>query len=162
MPNDFEVQKARRQAISELIRQGAVSTQSELVNGLQLRGFTATQSSVSRDLRHLGVAKVAGAYVLPATFLSAEESARNGGLDSVELSRWVRSVQAAGPHLMIVRTAVGAAPQVAASLDAKGWPEIAGTVAGDDTIFVATEGKAAQSRVARRLFDAGGPAPALG
>jgi len=156
MPNDFEVQKERRQVISDLIRQGNISTQADLVRGLQQRGFTATQSSVSRDLRQLGVAKVAGAYVLPATYRSAGKDGSERGLSPEDISRWVRSVRAAGPNLMVVRTAVGAAQQVAATVDDMGWPEIVGTVAGDDTIFLATEGKSAQSRVARRLFDTSG------
>lgn len=155
MPNDPEVHQQRRQLISEIIRTGDISTQAELVEGLRRRGFTATQSSVSRDLHYLGVAKVAGTYVLPATYLDADQKARpNGnGNGATDLSRWVRSVHAAGPYLLVVRTAVGAASQVAALLDDLGWEEIVGTVAGDDTIFLATESKAAQSRVARRLFD---------
>jgi transcriptional regulator of arginine metabolism len=152
MPTDAEVRRQRRQVLSELIRQGNVHSQSELVDGLRQRGFSVTQSSVSRDLRDLRVGKVAGVYVLPATFLSVDEP---DGEDEVpgEISRWVRSVHAAGPNLLVVKTAQGSAMQVATLLDRMSWNEIVGTVAGDDTIFIATEGKAAQSRVARRLFE---------
>ncbi len=156
MPENHEVTRQRRQALSDLIRTGKVSTQIEIVAGLRQRGFTATQSSISRDLRQLGVAKVGGSYVLPATFLRPEKQDANGAFEPSELSRWVRSVHPAGPYLLVVRTAVGAAPQVAATIDGLGWSEIIGTVAGDDTIFLATESKDAQSRVARRLFDATG------
>jgi transcriptional regulator of arginine metabolism len=158
MPEDHDVQRQRRQLISELIRAGQVSTQSELVDGLRQRGFMATQSSISRDLRQLGVAKVSGIYVLPATFLDAKNDAVNGTLDPTDLSRWVRTVHAAGPYLLVVRTSIGAAPQVASTVDNLNWPEVVGTVAGDDTIFIAVESRGAQSRVARRLFDASGSA----
>lgn len=156
MPESQDVARERRQALSQIIRNGTVSTQAEIVSALRQLGFTATQSSISRDLRQLGVAKVGGGYVLPATFLKPEKQAPNGAFEPSELSRWVRSVHAAGPNLLVVRTAIGAASQVAATIDGLGWAEIVGTVAGDDTIFVATEHKAAQARVARRLFDAAG------
>ena len=153
MPTDADVRRQRRQVLSELIRQGNVHSQAELVDGLRQRGFSVTQSSVSRDLRDLRVGKVAGTYVLPATFLSVDEGAGTNSEIPTEVSRWVRNVHAAGPNLLVVKTAQGAAMQVATSLDHMAWPEIVGTVAGDDTIFIATDGKVAQSRVARRLFE---------
>lgn len=152
MPNDNEVQQLRQQAVTELIREGQVRSQSDIVDRLQKRGFTATQSSVSRDLRSLGVAKVSGQYVLPATYLTPERKNGRDGVSGNDLARWVRSVRAAGPNLLVVRTAVGAASQVAAAVDREEWPEVVGTVAGDDTIFVATANKSAQGVVARRLF----------
>ena len=156
MPTDAEVRRQRRQVLSELIRQGNVHSQAELVDGLRQRGFTVTQSSVSRDLRDLRVGKVAGTYVLPATFLSVSGNGSSGSVDDElpnEISRWVRSVHAAGPNLLVVKTSQGSAMQVATNLDRMSWPEVVGTVAGDDTIFIATDGKVAQSRVARRLFE---------
>jgi len=153
MPQNQEVHQQRRQLISEIIRAGNIATQAELVDGLRKRGFTATQSSISRDLSYLGVAKVAGAYVLPATYLNADLDPKLPTGGSSDIARWVRTVHAAGPYLLVVRTAVGAASQVAVLLDSMRWPEIVGTVAGDDTIFLATESKVAQSRVARRLFE---------
>ncbi len=153
MPPDPDVTRQRRQALTELIRQGAAGTQAELVAGLRSRGFTATQSAISRDLKHLGVAKVGGCYVLPATFLTPPAQGANGAFEASDLARWVKSAHAAGPYLLVVRTAVGAASQVAATLDGLGWGEIVGTVAGDDTIFLATESKNAQAKVARRLFE---------
>ena len=153
MPQNQEVHQQRRQLISEIIRAGNIATQAELVDGLRKRGFTATQSSISRDLSYLGVAKVAGSYVLPATYLSADLDPKHPAANAADLSRWVRTVHAAGPYMLVVRTAIGAASQVAVLLDALRWPEIVGTVAGEDTIFIATESKVAQSRVARRLFE---------
>jgi transcriptional regulator of arginine metabolism len=159
--------------LEELVRQGDVHSQAELVERLRARGFDVTQSSVSRDLRDLRVGKVAGRYVLPATFFSSPEgSASSSGPSSrritdtagaagsedplaSEIARWVVGVHTAGPNLLVVKTVEGAAMQVAANLDQAAWSEVAGTVAGDDTIFVATAGRAAQNRVARRLTSSG-------
>jgi transcriptional regulator of arginine metabolism len=109
-------------------------------------GFPATQSSVSRDLRELGVAKRGDRYVLP------EESAPV--LDDFStVSRFVRGIRPAGPNLIVVRTTAGAAQSVAIVLDRADWPEAAGTLSGDDTIFVATANAAAQRRLLARLHD---------
>src|SRR5690606_8258597 len=104
-------------------------------------GFVATQSSVSRDLRDLGAAKLKNGYRLPERMLDG-----NGELlESV--AEFVRDIRTAGPNLLVVRTATGAAQRVAVTLDRIDWPEIVGTLSGDDTIFVAT----ANSTEPRRL-----------
>ena len=78
------------------------------------------------------------------------------GLDSASLgvsAEFVRAVAPAGPNLLVVRTAIGAAQRVALTLDRLNWPEIVGTLSGDDTIFIATTTLANQRRVQRRLQD---------
>lgn len=107
-------------------------------------GHHATQSSVSRDLRELGVAKQGDRYVLP------DESAP--ALDNfAAVAAFVRDLKAAGPCLTVIRTTAGAAQSVAIVLDRAQWPEIVGTLSGDDTIFVATQGAATQRRLIARL-----------
>lgn len=142
-----EQQLARRNAIAELLSRHRIARQSELVARLRSLGHDATQSSVSRDLRELGVAKQSGAYTLPA----------NGGrFDDLALrssAEFVRSMAPAGPNLLVIRTAIGAAQRVALTLDRLSWPEIVGTLSGDDTIFVATTTLASQRRLQRRLKD---------
>ncbi|MGD8808096.1 MAG: hypothetical protein PVG24_00755 [Gammaproteobacteria bacterium] len=140
-------QLARRNAIAELLTQHRIARQSELVARLRARGLDATQSSVSRDLRELGVAKQGGRYSLPP---------RAGGSGSEALyssAEFVRSIEPAGPNLLVIHTAVGAAQRVALTLDRLNWPEIVGTLSGDDTIFVATTTAANQRRLHRRLKD---------
>ncbi|MEE8236036.1 MAG: hypothetical protein V3R53_04515, partial [Gammaproteobacteria bacterium] len=60
-------------------------------------------------------------------------------------------IQAAGPNLTVIKTAIGAAQRVAVFLDRSGWPEIVGTLSGDDTIFIATRNGQAQRRLRTRL-----------
>jgi transcriptional regulator of arginine metabolism len=107
-------------------------------------GFEVTQSSVSRDLRELGVAKVGGRYVAPAA-----PGAQDNAIEQV--AGFLRTVRPAGPHLTILLTAVGAAQAVGVALDRAAWPEVLGSIAGDDTIFLATAGAREQTRLLHRL-----------
>jgi transcriptional regulator of arginine metabolism len=135
----------RREAIMRILRGGAVRNQQDLVRLLKKEGHVVTQSSVSRDLRDLGVLKAAGGYVLPP-----EETARANG-DFRTLVQFVRGVKHAGPCLTVVRTTIGAAQSVAVAIDKAEWPEVVGTISGDDTIFIATNGASAQSTLNERL-----------
>jgi transcriptional regulator of arginine metabolism len=138
-------QTERRNAIVRLLRTGAVGKQADLVRLLKKEGHDVTQSSISRDLRDLGVLKASGRYVLPS-----EDVVHTNG-DFGTLGQFVREVRAAGPTIAVVKTTVGAAQSVAVALDRAGWPEVVGTVSGDDTIFIATSGARAQSKLLARL-----------
>jgi transcriptional regulator of arginine metabolism len=144
MPNDQEVRQNRQRAILSVLRRGNVRLQDDLAERLGRLGFEVTQSSVSRDLRELGVTKVGGRYVAPA-----KPEGETGAIEGV--STFLRGAKAAGPHLTVLRTAVGAAQAVGAALDQARWPEVVGSVAGDDTIFVATASAREQTRLLRRL-----------
>ena len=145
MPTAIAHQSARRRAISKLLELNPVSRQSELVRLLQTEGFDATQSSVSRDLRELGAIKLTNGYSLSEPHRIDNESEQ--GL----VVEFVRDVRPAGVNITVITTAVGAAQRVAVTLDRMGWPEIVGTLSGDDTIFVATAGLAQQRRLGARL-----------
>ncbi len=145
MPTDLEQRDRRRRVIVELVRRARVASQEELLERLAARGIEATQPSVSRDLRDLGVAKAGGRYVL------AGEAAGASGEGLAEVAPFILDVRPAGPHLTVVLTTVGAAQTVAIALDRAGFPELAGTVAGDDTIFAATRTAAEQRRFVERL-----------
>ncbi len=134
-----DLHQARREALIYLLRTRRVTSQEELVAMLGERGIEATQSSVSRDLRYLGVGKVGGRYLPPGGERGSDE-------DLASAARFARRVRPAGPHLAVVQTAVGTAQTVALAIDRAGWPEVAGTIAGDDTIFVATANARAQAR----------------
>ncbi len=138
-------QLERRSAIVKILRHGVVRRQRELVGLLRQDGHEATQSSVSRDLRDLGVLKASGRYVLPP-----DEITRANG-DFGALAQFVRQIRAAGPSLTIIRTTIGAAPSVAVAIDKAEWPEVVGTISGDDTIFIATERASAQAALVGRL-----------
>ena len=138
-------QHRRRRAIAELLRNHEIRRQSELVPLLRAKGLEATQSSISRDLRELGVAKLTAGYSLP------QQSRRNNA-DALRLvAEFIRNIRPAGPNLLVITTAVGAAQRVCVTLDRAEWPEVVGTISGDDTIFVATAGAGAQRRLSARL-----------
>ena len=135
----------RRGAIVRLLRAGPVRRQADLVRLLKKEGYDATQSSISRDLRDLGVLKASGRYVLPP-----DELARANG-DFGTLAQFVRQLRRAGPSITVLRTTIGAAQSVAVAIDKAEWPEVAGTLSGDDTIFIATANARAQQELISRL-----------
>jgi transcriptional regulator of arginine metabolism len=134
----------RRATILRLLRGSAVRRQGELVDLLKREGFEVTQSSVSRDLRDLGVVKAAGRYLPPEAGARALD-------DFGALRPFVRGVATAGASLTVLRTTTGSAQTVAAAIDKAEWPEVVGTISGDDTLFIATDTAAAQSAVVARL-----------
>lgn len=140
---------ARRAAILRILRGSTVHNQEELVKALSRQGFEATQSSVSRDLRELGVAKAGDHYIVPA------ESA-SGDNPFAAVANFVVEVRTAGDSLTVVKTTTGTAQSVAVAIDEAGWPEIVGTISGDDTIFVATQDDREQRRLRERLRGAFG------
>jgi transcriptional regulator of arginine metabolism len=143
MPAETESRQKRHAAILEILRGQPVARQTQLVELLRDKGIDATQSSVSRDLRQLGVTKFDQAY--------APAEPVDDGPDRMLMGEFVREIQTAGANLTVVRTAVGAAQRVAVYLDRSGWIEIVGTLSGDDTIFVATRTAAEQRRLVAKL-----------
>jgi transcriptional regulator of arginine metabolism len=135
----------RRGAIVRLLRAGPVRRQADLVRLLKKEGFEATQSSISRDLRDLGVLKASGRYVLPA------DEVTRSNRDFSTLAQFVRQLRRAGPSITVLRTTIGAAQSVAVAIDRAEWPEVAGTLSGDDTIFLATVNARAQDELIGRL-----------
>ena len=135
---------ARRSMLAKIIREQPIGRQAELVAMLRKHGHAATQSSVSRDLRELGVAKQGDRYVLP------EPGARVKN-DFATLREFVSAVHTAGANLTVLKTTVGSAQSVAVAIDTSRWPEVIGTISGDDTIFIATAGAQEQRKLAERL-----------
>ena len=128
-----------------ILREGLVRRQEDLVRLLKNEGHEVTQSSVSRDLRDLGVLKAGGRYVLPPDELTRTNR------DFGTLAQFVRGLKRAGPSITVIRTTIGAAQSVAVAIDKAEWPEVAGTISGDDTIFIATANARAQDELVNRL-----------
>jgi transcriptional regulator of arginine metabolism len=145
MPSAILEQHERRQAIARLLDEHAIHRQAELVELLRGAGYNATQSSVSRDLRDLGAVKLKNGYSLP------KQSELSNAQALHVVAEFVREIRTAGPNLLVITTAVGAAQRVAVTLDRLNWPEVVGTLSGDDTIFVATVGSTQQRRLRGRL-----------
>jgi transcriptional regulator of arginine metabolism len=149
MPDPADMQTERRQAIRQVLERAPAATQQDLVDALTAQGFHATQSSVSRDLKGLGAVKSGKGYELP--------DAKTGGENEItSVADLLRNLSPAGPHLLVIKTAIGAAQRVALALDRCGWPEIVGNVGGDDTVFTATATAAAQRTLLHKICRAAG------
>ena len=124
----------RRTQIVDLLRNEKVETQNDLRRKLKRRGIHVTQATVSRDIEELGLVKTRTGYRLPAAvgpMASLEPTL------SIVLKEFLSETRLAA-NLVILKTRPGNAHSVAAALDANPWDEVIGTIAGDDTIFVAT------------------------
>lgn len=121
----------RQGQILKVVRSKRVYTQDELAQELKAEGIVATQVTLSRDIRDLGLAKTAQGYQELGVAV-AEKSKQGFENFGIEFVTDVKSAQ----NLVVLRTTPGNASTVAVTLDAEGWPEIVGTVAGDDTILV--------------------------
>jgi len=128
----------RQQKILTLIQAKPVGTQEDLRALLERAGMTATQSSVSRDLEELGVVKHHGHYTLPRT---------NGAA-----TRGLVSLDQAGDSLVVARTVPGLASAVAVEIDAASIQEIVGTIAGEDTIFIAVRDAKSQRSAVKEIW----------
>ena len=131
--------ETRQKKILSLIRAKPIGTQEELKSLLERAGLPATQSSVSRDLEELGVVKHRGHYAVPRA-----NGAAARGLLSLDLS---------GDNLVIARTEPGLASAVAVEIDGAAIIEIVGTLAGEDTIFVAVKDQKSQRVVMKKIWE---------
>jgi transcriptional regulator of arginine metabolism len=154
----MEVMKQLRQrAIRDLVEQRPIRTQQELAAALRERGFRATQATISRDVAELGLGKGSregrAAYVLPPRLRDAEVSGED------RLRRLLADVPVefrVADLMLVIKTLPGSAHAVAAALDRTRWPEIIGSIAGDDTVFVATGDRGSLRRLRDRLMGLSG------
>ncbi|HZR32111.1 MAG TPA: ArgR family transcriptional regulator [Terriglobales bacterium] len=138
---------ARQKAILELVSKDSIGNQDELQHALSKKGFKVGQATLSRDVHELGLVKTGSGYALPEGGLALEAA-----LPSVSRLVWefVLEVRAA-QNLLVIKTTVGSAQPVAAALDAESWPEVVGTIAGDDAILIVTPDKKAANKLALRI-----------
>jgi transcriptional regulator of arginine metabolism len=129
----------RQKKLLSLIRARPFGTQAELRDSLERAGVPATQSSLSRDLEELGIVKHHGHYTVPKS---------NG-----PAARGLLSLDLAGENLVIARTEPGLASAVAVEIDGAALTEIVGTLAGEDTVFVAVRDQKEQRAAMRRIWE---------
>jgi len=146
------MKQLRQRAIRDLVEQRPIRTQQELAAALLERGFRTTQATISRDVAELGLLKApkggTKAYALPPRLIEAEASGED------RLRRLLRDLPAEFREaglILVIRTLPGSAHAVAAALDRARWPEVAGSIAGDDTVFVALVDRTSVKRVRVRL-----------
>ena len=133
------LKRARQQKILNLIRAKPIGTQEALREHLERSGVSATQSSVSRDLEELGVVKHHGRYALPQT---------NG-----DAKRGLLGLDTAGEVLIVAKCLPGRASAVAVEIDDAALPEIVGTLAGEDTIFIAVRDQKGQRASMKKIWE---------
>jgi transcriptional regulator of arginine metabolism len=140
---------ARQRAILELLHRGPVESQEELQGFLARRGFEAGQATLSRDIRELGLIKTPDGYSAARATAASEPV-----LPSVSrlVREFVVDVRLA-QNLLVLKTSVGSAQPVAAALDSEDWPEVVGTIAGDDTILVISPDNKTAQQLVRRIHE---------
>ena len=144
--------RRRREAVSRILRAGRVTTQEELLESLRREGVRATQGTLSRDLARLGARRVSrpdGSYYEAGDGAPAAVAAAVAGLVSAV---------ATNGSLVVIRTLPGSAPAVARAIDLARRTDVLGTIAGDDTVFVAPARNRGSRALATRLaglFEAG-------
>ncbi|HUG48993.1 MAG TPA: arginine repressor [Candidatus Limnocylindria bacterium] len=151
------MKQLRQQQIRAILEQRPIRTQHELAAALRERGFRATQATVSRDVAELGLVKLGRGgvqvYVLPSRGQDAEASGDERLaklLDDLPID-----VHEAG-LLLVMRTVPGSAHAIAAALDRARWPEVVGSIAGDDTLFIAFSERGSLQRARKRLLSLAG------
>jgi transcriptional regulator of arginine metabolism len=133
------LKQERQKRILNLIRARPIGTQEALRAQLERAGVPATQSSVSRDLEELGIVKHHGRYALP-----------HGNGDA---TRGLLSLDIAGEVLIVARCLPGRASSVAVEIDDAAMPQIVGTLAGEDTIFIAVRDQKSQRAAMKNIWE---------
>lgn len=126
------MKQQRHSSIRELLSQSSVANQDELRIKLADRGFHVTQATLSRDIRELRLSKGPSGYTLSALEEDGEDSLP--GIHDVLRSFGLEARQAL--NLLVLVTRTGGAQPVAAGIDYEDWPEVVGTIAGDDTVLI--------------------------
>ena len=143
------VKLPRHAAILELVRTRRVASQEQLRELLAERGIEVAQATLSRDIRTLGLIKApdgqgGSAYAIPA-----------GGADTApNLQRLLPALYLGADgvgNLLVLKTLVGGAQPIAVAIDAEGWPEIVGTLSGDDTILIVLRSPEHRDRIVQRI-----------
>lgn len=139
-----DAKQQRHRLLRNLVASGAMHTQEDLVEALRLEGISVTQATVSRDIVELGLVRTAAGgrviYTLPESVALTDSSVARRRLSN--LLREIPLAFGESAALLVVRTAPGMANMVCVTLDSCAFPEIVGTVAGDDTIFIALRSSA--------------------
>jgi transcriptional regulator of arginine metabolism len=150
------IKQLRQREIRDLLSTRPIRTQQELAAALRDRGFRATQATISRDVADLGLIKSSQdgiqSYTVPARVTEAESTGEER-LRAL-LHDLPVDIREAG-LMLVVKTLPGSAHAIAAALDRTRWPEIVGSIAGDDTVFVAFVDRASMQRVRARLVSLG-------
>ncbi len=146
----------RQNTIRDLIESRAVASQEELRRLLLQRGWDVTQSTLSRDLREMRLARVPTADGSRYALADSGPDTSRATLDTL-LPQLFDRIDGVG-ELLVLHTVPGGAQTIAYALDAEGFPDLLGTIAGDDTILLICRSATARERLSRRIRTLAGPA----
>jgi len=141
------MKRRRHNAILEIIRSGEISSQEELMRGLEARHIDVSQSTLSRDIQELRLAKTGGMYTVVDSDQASkpsEESARR------IIREFLVDVDVA-QNIVVVKTGPGHASTVSQAIDETGWPEAIGSIAGENTVFIAVRSERDGRKLERRI-----------
>jgi transcriptional regulator of arginine metabolism len=141
------MKRLRHKAILDVIRSGEITSQEELMLGLKARHIDVSQSTLSRDIQELRLAKTAGVYTV------VDSDARSKPSDE-SFRRIIREFLvdiAVAKNIVVVKTGPGHASTVSQALDDAGWPEAIGSIAGENTVFIAARSERDGKRLERRI-----------
>ncbi len=144
--------RERHQAIHEIVETASIQSQDELRKLLRARGWNVTQSTLSRDLHELRLARIPTDDGVHYAFIDGGVTTMEddrGALDHL-LPQLFDKVDGTG-ELVVLHTVTGGAQPVAAAIDSEAWPDVLGTIAGDDTILLVCRSPEARVRVIRRI-----------
>ena len=153
--NELNVRKQQRQqTLVRLVAERRLATQQDVVRALRAAGYAATQATVSRDIVELGLVKVArdGTHVYAPPLAQPA----SGGIDRLRRFCGEYPVQGAvAGNIVVLRTPPGTANALAIALDTSGFSDVVGTIAGDDTVFIAARDPARARGINKRLNEMG-------
>lgn len=142
----------RQQVIRDVVTAQAVASQEELRRQLLRRGWDVTQSTLSRDLRELRLARIPDSRGRPRYAFPESGSADSGAAARLEKMLPELIIAAEGVQvLVVVKTVKSGAQPTAEAMDQLDWPDVAGTIAGDDTVLVICRSVEGRERVLRKL-----------
>ena len=142
------MKRQRHKAILDLVRGGEIASQDDLMHGLKAKHIEVSQSTLSRDIQELRLAKAGGVYAV----VDGEPAAKPLAEDS-----WRRIIReflidvAVAQNIVVVKTGAGHASIVSQALDETGWPEAIGTIAGENTVFIAVRSEKDGRRLEHRI-----------
>lgn len=142
------MKRIRHKAILDLIKTGAIASQDDLMRGLEAKKIDVSQSTLSRDIQELRLAKAGGMYTL------VEGEPPKTSDDSVRriIQEFVEEIDMA-QNIVVIKTGPGNASTVSQAIDDAGWPEAVGSIAGDNTIFIVVRSLQEGKRLVKRIGD---------
>jgi transcriptional regulator of arginine metabolism len=142
------MKKLRHKAILDLVRSRPISSQEELLENLQARSIEVSQSTLSRDIQELRLAKAGGVYAV-----TGQEPPRGSDETVRRILREFLAEVAVAQNIVVLKTGPANASIVSQAVDDAGWSEIVGSLAGEDTVFIATRSPKDSHKIEQRILD---------